>query len=306
MVEIGKNPVLLSVIIPFYGDPADSITLIEQIKNQSNVAPLEVIVSDDFSPTPFPQVDGVTVVRRETNGGFGSNVNSGVAQAKGDWILILNSDLTLPPHFLGDMVAAYQHENGAIISPQVLGHGNQSQWVGRRFPKTAHHAWEWFTPVARFRDTRFWHIMVGHDTKCQTGKRAEPDWLMGACMMLRKADFEAVGGMDERFFMNSEEIDLQRRLADQGIKRVFRGDIVVRHAGGGSSGGSAQRRQWVLNSRFIYNKKWDEGLLLAPILKAVSYLNFVFNTFRSLWNSAVKPRRILQEELKFIKKAEAQ
>lgn len=301
----------LSVVIPFYGDPTDTLDLLTQLTEQKLVETHEIIVSDDASPIPFPEVPGVKLVSRTANGGFGSNVNSGTEAASGEWVLILNSDLTLPPSFLEDMLDAARTEleisgSGVLLSPQVVGDDGKSQWVGRRFPKTAHHAWEWFTPVARFRDTRFWHIMVGHDTKCQTGKRAEPDWLMGACMMLRKADFEAVGGMDERFFMNSEEIDLQRRLADQGIKRVFRGDIVVRHAGGGSSGGSAQRRQWVLNSRFIYNKKWEEGLLLAPILKAVSYLNFVFNTFRSLWNSAVKPRRILQEELEFIKKAEAQ
>lgn len=299
-----KNSFLISIVIPFYGDPADCIDLIDQIKRQSGSVPIEIIVSDDCSPTKFPNIDGVIVVRRESNGGFGANVNSGIAQATGEWILILNSDLTLPSHFLVDMVAAFREENGAMISPQVLGHNNESQWVGRRFPKTAHHAWEWFTPVARFRDTRFWHTMVGHDTGCVTGKRAEPDWLMGACMMLRKADFEAVGGMDQRFFMNSEETDLQRRLADRGIKRVFRGDIVVRHAGGGSSGGSAQRRQWVLNSRFIYNSKWGEGLFLAASLKAVSYLNFMFNTLRSLRNSAVNPRQILREELEFIRKAE--
>lgn len=300
----------LSVVIPFYGDPSDTLNLVQQIKAQTGELPIEIVVSDDASPLAFPAVEEVTVVRRETNGGFGSNVNTGVAAATGNWVLILNSDLTLPPHFLADMLAAAAEEarragQGIMLSPHITGHNGESQWVGRAFPKTRHHAWEWFTPAARLRPTRFWHAMVGHDLACTTGKRAEPDWLMGACMMLRREDFNAVGGMDERFFMNSEETDLQRRLAAYGIKRIFRGDIVVEHLGGGSSGVSTQRRQWVLDSRFIYNAKWNEGKHLATALKAVTVANFLFNSVRAFRNRAVKPLATFREELTYVKKAES-
>lgn len=300
----------LSVLIPFYGDPTDTLNLIEQLRSQIIDLSVEIIVSDDASPTLFPEREGVRLVRRQTNGGFGSNVNTGVAAARGDWVLILNSDLTLPPNFLADMISAAEEETrntkqSVMLSPQITGHNGESQWVGRAFPKTRHHAWEWFTPAARLRPTKFWHAMVGHDLACTTGKRAEPDWLMGACMMIRREDFNAVGGMDERFFMNSEEIDLQRRLAAQGIKRVFRGDIVVEHVGGGSSGASAQRRQWVLDSRFIYNSKWNEGKHLATALRAVSIANFLFNSLRAIRNRAVTPYSTLRKELSYIKKAES-
>lgn len=300
----------LSVLIPFYGDPTDTLNLIKQLRSQIIDLSVEIIVSDDASPTLFPEREGVRLVRRQTNGGFGSNVNTGVAAARGDWVLILNSDLTLPPNFLADMLSAAEEETSktrqsVMLSPQITGHNGESQWVGRAFPKTRHHAWEWFTPAARLRPTKFWHAMVGHDLACTTGKRAEPDWLMGACMMIRREDFNAVGGMDERFFMNSEEIDLQRRFAAHGIKRVFRGDIVVEHVGGGSSGASAQRRQWVLDSRFIYNSKWNEGKHLAAALRAVSIANFLFNSLRAIRNRAVTPYATLREELTYIKKAES-
>ena len=306
MRAAGSNKI--SVIIPFHGDPDETIRLIEQLSLPFNN--FQIIVSDDFSPISFPEIDGVKVIRRTVNGGFGANVNTGVAAATGDWILILNSDLTLPPNFLADMLSAAEEENrrakqGVIISPHITGHDGESQWVGRTFPKTRHHAWEWFTPAARLRHTKFWHAMVGHDLACTTSKRAEPDWLMGACMMLRREDFNAVGGMDERFFMNSEEVDLQRRFAARGIKRVFRGDIVVEHVGGGSSGASAQRRQWVLDSRFIYNSKWNEGKHLATALRAVSIANFLFNSLRAIRNRAVTPYVTLREELTYIKKAES-
>lgn len=304
-MRIRGGPVpLLSVIIPFYGDPTDTLALLAELESQGIPDSVEIIVSDDCSPISFPSHQGVTVVRRSSNGGFGSNVNTAVAVARGEWVLILNSDLTPPENFLVRMIQAAQEEGAALLSPHIVGHRGESQWVGRKFPLTRHHMWEWFTPAARLRSTVFWHAMVGHDVTCVGGKRAEPDWLMGACMMLRRQDFNAVGGMDERFFMNSEEIDLQRRLAERGTKRVFRGDIVVEHLGGGSSGASAQRRQWVLDSRFIYNAKWGQGQHLALALRLTSYANFFFNLIRFIRNKAVTPRAGLREELAFIKRAE--
>ena len=61
----------VSAVIPHYGDPAPTLTLIEALRAQQGIAPdeLEIIVSDDQSPVPFPDTTGVRVVRRETNGG---------------------------------------------------------------------------------------------------------------------------------------------------------------------------------------------------------------------------------------------
>lgn len=142
----------VSAVIPHYGDPAPTLTLIEALRAQQGIAPdeLEIIVSDDQSPVPFPDTKGVRVVRRETNGGFGSAVNSGVAVATGKWLFILNSDLSITDTFVADMLSHIEHRTPALASPQVVGHDGKQQWVARKFPTTAHIAWEWFTPLARF------------------------------------------------------------------------------------------------------------------------------------------------------------
>lgn len=294
----------LSILIPHYGDSEDTLALVSALKEQECSFIAEIIVSDDCSPQPFPQLKGVRVVHRQVNGGFGANVNSAAAAARGEWLLILNSDLTLSEGFLEKMMVAARQEGGAMIAPQILGHDGQSQWVGRKFPTIFQQAWEWFTPVARFRHTSFWHRLVGHDLSCTSGRRAEPDWLMGACMMLRRQDYQALGGMDETFFMNSEEVDLQYRLAQAGIKRVFRGDILISHEGGASSGGAERRRQWLVSSRFKYERKWGRPQALKAALTLTSYLNFVFNSLRSIRNRDVKPGQVLAIELGLISRAE--
>ncbi len=84
----------------------------------NNPENLEIIVSDDRSPIPFPDTEGVSIVRRERNGGFGSAVNSGAARARGDWLIILNSDLELGENFISSMLTALAVYPQALASPK--------------------------------------------------------------------------------------------------------------------------------------------------------------------------------------------
>ncbi|MFW0185181.1 glycosyltransferase family 2 protein [Rothia sp. CCM 9418] len=289
----------VSVVIPFYGDPADTMPLIEQLQSQELSIPLEIIVSDDCSPTPFPDLEGVIVIRRELNGGFGKAVNSGIGVAHSDWVFVLNSDLTIGPTFIADMLAQKERHGIGVYSPQVVDHDGKGQWVGRKFPTVFHHAFEWFTPLARFKGTTWWHRLVGHDTRCVTGKTVHTDWVVGACMLLPVAPFRAIGGFDPRFYMNSEEVDLQKRLTENGVPSIFAGEVSAEHVGGGSSE-SQKRRGWVVDSRFIYAEKWGFKKQLHRSLTAVSYVNFLVNSVRSLRNKDVHARSILSEELSYL------
>lgn len=295
----------VSAVIPFYGDPADTLELIRQLKSQTIADEVEIIVSDDCSPTPFPETEGVKVIRRETNGGFGANVNTGVTQAAGTWLFILNSDLSLPDDFIEKAVGTAESLGDVILAPQILGHDDEGQAVGRDFPKTRHIVWEWMSPFARIRNTSLWKRMVGHNLECVTGNTVDVDWVMGACLVLRTATYRRVGGMDERYFMNSEEVDLQRRLRTLGVRRIFAGNLVVEHIGGASSGDYNRRRQWVTNSRFIYADKWSESKYLGVAMKGATYFNYGFNKIRSLLNPDVRPEEIKQIELDIIDNAQA-
>ena len=75
---------LLSVVIPHYGAPEPTLALVNQLTTQAGALQLEIIVSDDCSPDPFPRADAYKLVRRTENGGFGSALNSGAAVATGD------------------------------------------------------------------------------------------------------------------------------------------------------------------------------------------------------------------------------
>ncbi|WP_245958541.1 glycosyltransferase family 2 protein [Microbacterium bovistercoris] len=288
----------ISVVIPHYGNPVPTLDLISQLQKQADAPPLQLIVSDDCSPEAFPATDGVTVVRREANGGFGAAVNTGAAEAEFPLLLILNSDLEITDRFVGELWRAARPWQPAVCAPMLVGHDGATQWAGRHFPRHRHHIVEWLTPLARLRPRL--HEAVGHDTRCIAGATVAVDWLVGAVLLLPTDLFRSVGGFDERYFMNSEEVDLQRQLRERRVPSIFLGDVVVRHEGGGSSD-DARRVRWVTQARLKYAAKWHEhpGLLRFG-LRAASVVNLAFNTGRRALGRDVAPVQTFRRELSFI------
>ncbi|MCF6376295.1 glycosyltransferase [Nocardioides KLBMP 9356] len=287
----------VSVVVPHHGDPAPTLALLDQLAAQTH--PVQVIVADDASPEPFPDRAGVEVVRRAVNGGFGANVNSGAAAATGEALLVLNSDLTVEPTFAAEMVAAARVHPHAVLAPRMVDENGREAWVGRDFPRVRHQVAAWLTPLARFRDTSAWHRAVGHDVRAHRSE-GEVDWVVGAAMWIPLRDFREVGGFDERFFMNSEEVDLQRRLRDRGLSVVALRSPTVVHAGGGSSP-SESRRRWLVEGQLLYAEKWGSRRRLQAGLVAATALNFVANSARRAAGREVDARAIARHELSLVK-----
>lgn len=286
----------VSVVIPHHGDPTPTLALVDQLLVQTH--PVQVIVADDASPTAFPDRESVAVVRREINGGFGANVNSGAAAATGDALLVLNSDLTIEPTFVAEMVAAARTRPRAVLAPRMVDERGTEAWVGRRFPRVRHQAAAWLTPLARFRGTASWHRAVGHDGRAHRAE-AEVDWVVGAAMWIPIDDFRAVGGFDERFFMNSEEVDLQRRLRERGVRSIALRSPTVVHAGGGSSP-SESRRRWLVEGELSFADKWGSRRRLQAALAAATVANLAVNAARRAAGRDVRPWETARDELRLL------
>lgn len=292
------NPeISVSVVIPHYGAPTPTLALIRSLLTQSQ---LEIIVVDDCSPSPLPRIDGAVVINRSVNGGFGSTVNTGIAAAQGTHVLVLNSDLEVPSNFVANFIAATSSLQPAVVSPNVTSPGGRPQWVGRHFPLLRHQVTEWLTPLARFRSNAAWHESVGHDTRCVPGSVVRVDWVVGAAMLLPVQEFRSIGGFDEGFYMNSEEVDLQRRFSALGVPSYYVGTLTVLHEGGGSSE-STRRRRWLVESRLRYARKWKGSTLpTRAALTGATLFNYSFNVQRRVAGKKVNPNRTLREELGYL------
>lgn len=289
----------VTVVVPHFGDPAPTLELVRLLQAQRNVE-IQIVVADDHSPNAFPRIEGVDVVRRERNGGFGSNVNSGAETARHDLMLILNSDVTFGETFVWELLRAAAPWMPAVVSPRVVNTNGEDEWVGRHFPAVRHQVVEWLHPLVRLRPVL--HRAIGHDTDAR-GATAVVDWVIGAAMLLPTGAFRHVGGFDERFFMNSEEIDLQRRLRELHVLSVVVHEPHLVHDGGGSSP-SAFRRQWLVRSRLTFARKWSGSSgerRLTSSLVAASFVNFVWNAIRRLSGRDTHPVATLREEVRLLR-----
>ncbi|MBS3180149.1 MULTISPECIES: glycosyltransferase family 2 protein [unclassified Pseudoclavibacter] len=289
----------ISVVVPHYGDRSPTAALVDSLRAQDDCPPLQIIVVDDCSPTPLEAIVGATVVRREKNGGYGSAINSGVLLADHETILILNSDLEIPKSFVRDLAAQCAPLMPAVVSPQIVDEHGNSQWPARHFPTVGHHFVAALSALARYRHSNRWHEAVGHDTRAVTGNTLEVDWVVGAVMLLPTSAFRSVHGFDEGFYMNSEEVDLQRRLRNRNIPSVFLGTVQATHESGGSSDPS-RRRAWMLSSALRYAQKWKQSpLLLRVALAAAALINFSVNALRQIGGRKVDALGTLHQELRY-------
>lgn len=280
----------LSVVVPHYGAPHHTVALVSALLPQLAEADAELIVVDDASPVPLPDLPaGVKRVRRDHNGGFGATVNTGVTHARGRLVAILNSDLVVPDRFLADFVAAARPWMPALVAPRVVTPGHVGS-NGFRFPSASRTFAQRFALIASRRHTRWGMRLIGEDPRTMDGGTHVTDWVSGAAMLLPTDLLRSVGGFDEMFHMYMEEVDLQRRLRDLGVPSVYVGGVVTEHVGFGSTP-SDSREMWHLESAAVYAAKWGSVRRLRLALVAGSAATMVYESARRCAGRPVHPWR---------------
>lgn len=240
----------------------------------------EVIVVDNASADGsvamlargFPWVQ---VIDNRENLGFTRANNQGLAASRGRYVLFLNPDTELAPAALGLLLGyAETHPQVGIIGPQLRYGDGSLQSSRRRFPTLATFFLE-STVVQRWWPrnrvlSRYYVLDQPDDAASQV------DWVVGACMLLRRMVLDQIGGFDEGFFMYSEELDLCRRAVDAGWQVVYLpAAVVTHHEGKSSEQVVAARHIRFYSSRVRYVRKYH-GRLAAAAVRSFLLLTFVY------------------------------
>ena len=196
-------------------------------------AEAEVVVADNastdgsiaFLREHFPTV---RILPLEKNWGFAGGYNKALAQVETDYYVLLNSDVEVTAGWLKPLVSFMEsHPEAAACQPKLRAIADRG-------------AFEYAGASGGFIDRLGYPFCRGRvfDTveqdEGQYDTVEEVFWTTGACMMVRSADYHAVGGLDERFFAHNEEIDFcwRLRLRDRHLYCVPQS--VVYHVGGGT------------------------------------------------------------------------
>lgn len=225
---------MLSIVIVNYRCWDRLAACLNSIELQK-VEGLEIIVVDNYSNDGKIQefknnYKEILWIEQDSNAGFAHACNRGAAVAKNHWLLFLNPDTVLLPETLRTLI----HRAEAEPDWKLIGIRQLNEWGADTNPHGIFLKW-WnvWAPVRSLE-----RIVKGKTFSKQylsTASVAFPDWISGSFVLIRKSDFQELGGWDERFWMYYEDMDLSKRAADKGWLRVMYNDLSCTHVHGGSS-----------------------------------------------------------------------
>jgi GT2 family glycosyltransferase len=258
----------LAIVIVSFNARDDLTRALASLRDAPPRTSHTIIVVDNGSTDGAPdrvrsEFPDVRLLDAGGNLGFGRANNRGIRESAGDHVLLLNPDTVVPAGAVDALVARLDADPSiAAIGPRLVdGQGRAelsfgamySPWTeGRRKLALALDA-RGVGPVRRW-------------VERATRTPREPDWLTGACLLVRRSAGDAVGWFDERYFMYAEDVDLCAALRAAGGRVVFAPEVEVVHLRGrsGVTRPGPTRDAWRASHLAFYEKHLP---VWAPLLR---------------------------------------
>jgi GT2 family glycosyltransferase len=244
--------------------------------------------SDDSCAMMQQRFPAVQLIQNKDNVGFPKGNNIGVAQAKGDYICILNPDTVVAEDTFEKVLAFAQKQSdlGIVGCKLIDGTGNFLSESKRGIPTP----WVAFTKIFGLykwfpNSTLFNKYYAQHVNENQTGK---VDILVGAFMVMKRELYSDIGGFDENCFMYSDDIDLSyMALKKEKSNYYFHESIVIHYKGESTVRDSAYMKRFSEAMQFFYKKHFRKSILfdwmmllgsiVFSVIKKNQQLNRSFN-----------------------------
>jgi GT2 family glycosyltransferase len=220
IVAYNSRDTLRDCVAPLLRLPWVSITVVDNASPDRSAT----VVAD------FP----VRIIKAPRNGGFAYGCNLGAAAGAAEFVMFLNPDARIESESLHGLVAVLRADPAlGGVGPRTLDDGGLLHRTQRRFPRLRS-TYAQALGLHRVAAFSSWAGEVIQDPAAYTRPGA-PDWLSGSCVLMRRAALDEVGGLDEGFFLYSEETDLFRRLRRCGWGVRFEPKAIAYHQGYGSA-----------------------------------------------------------------------
>jgi len=258
----------VSIIIVSFNAREDLVRCLEALHSSPPAVSHEIVVVDnqstDDSAHAARQWADVRVIEAGTNLGFARANNLGIRATTGAMVLLLNSDTVVPPGAIDALVTLLDDQpEVAVVGPRLVDSSGRAELSFGRM-------------IGPFNELRQKILVRGHAKGWSivtsvvnrlTRRAHTPDWVSGACLLVRRDDAEAVGLFDERYFMYTEDVDFCAAIRARQRAILFVPQIEVVHLRGRSAAAApaATQRAYRTSHIAFYEKhhpKW------APLLRA--------------------------------------
>ena len=235
----------VAVIIVSFNVRADLRRCLDSLRMWPSKASIDIWVVDNASAdgsaemvrTDYPDVN---LIANDYNAGFSRANNQAIRESDSRYVFLINSDAKVHAGTV-DKLFDYAEANSraAIIGPKVLNPDGTLQFSCRRFPSLG---------AGFFRNTWLGRLFPNNKyaadylmANVNHNETRTVDWLSGCAMFIPRRVIGWIGGLDERFFMYCEDVDICKRAWDAGLQVMYMPDAVVTHAIGRSSDHVAER-----------------------------------------------------------------
>ncbi len=234
----------LSITLVNYNQKYFPRMCVESLKQSKTNFDYEIIVLDNNSKDESvdylkkaEKAGDIKLIQSHKNLGFGRGHNLAAKNAKGEYILILNLDITMPPDALQKLINYIEaNQEIGILAPKLIYHNGHVQESCRRDMS--------FTDLI-IKRTPLKHIPF-LKKRCDMylmkdfnhSKTQDVDLLVGAFLLMPKKVFDEVGGFDERYFLFMEDFDLCKTVREKGYRVVYYPEVEAVHYHKRLSGGS--------------------------------------------------------------------
>jgi len=234
-----KNPELSIITINYQTDDL-VVNLVKKLVPRLGV---EIIIVDN-SPTDslhhkLSKRSDIRYFFTGKNLGFSGGNNFGLARARGEWLLLLNSDTLVTTAEILRMLEHTRRQGYLVSAPKLIQPDGKIQNNVGYFDSFLKHPLNYLFARPRF-------------LKCSSIKEPiQVDLLTGSAMLIHNSVFKQIGLLDEKnFFMYYEDIDFSYRLHQKGVPVLYDPDVRILHLGGASSDQDTRQK----------NKNYQHGL----------------------------------------------
>jgi len=203
---------MVSIIIVTMGHDELLDQCLSSLKTHVRCA-YEIILVNNAPDALLPDNDvSVTIIENGRNLGFARAVNRGLIRAKGDVVLLLNSDAVLSSDCITPM------ENFLSENPRCMICGPQLVFPDGRLQNSVDVIPNLFTQVVNKSLLKILFPRLYPSKRSGFTRSVEVPSVIGACMMIKRQLFDLIGMLDEGFFFYLEETDLCKRARDRGFE----------------------------------------------------------------------------------------
>ena len=260
----------LSIVIVNWNTRDYLVGALQSIYENPPPCEFEAIVVDNDSPDGSAQAvrdqfQQVRLIANESNAGYAEGNNQGIRAATGEYVLLLNPDVLLPPDALDTSVRLLEaRPDVGALGVRLVNPDLSVQRSVRGFPTP----WAIFAEASGLsrlfsRSRLFGSYRMAWFTY---DREAEVDQPMGTFLMIPRRAIEQVGLLDERFPIFFNEVDWCYRARKMGWKILFSPAVEIVHYGGGSTRQVSAKMAWESrNGLLAFYRKHYRSPLFAPV-----------------------------------------